>query len=107
MSEGVALQKDDPRALVSLGITYALWGKSKEAHGVLDSLNHLAQTKYVQPYSLASIYAALGENDKAIEWLNKASSDRSFMMYLAIDPLFDKLRSDERYKVLIERLHLQ
>jgi hypothetical protein len=84
-----------------------LWGKSKEAHGVLDSLNHLAQTKYVQPYSLASIYAALGENDTAIEWLNKASSDRSFMIYLAIDPLFDKLRSDPRYKVLIERLRLQ
>ena len=104
--KGIALQKDDPRALVSLGITYALWGKSKEAHGVLDSLDHLAQTKYVQPYSLASIYAALGENDKAIEWLNKASSDRSFMIYLAIDPLFDKLRSDPRYKVLIERLHL-
>ena len=105
--KGIILQKDDPRALVSLGITYALWGKNNEARRVLDSLNHLAQTRYVQPYSLASIYAALGENEKAIDWLNKANSERSFMIYLGIDPIFDKLRSDHRYEVLIERLHLQ
>ena len=104
--KGIILQKDNPAALTSLGITYALWGKITEAREVLDSLNHLAETRYVQPYSVASIYAALGENDKAINWLDRANSDRSFMIYLGIDPIFDKLRSDPRYKVLIERVHL-
>jgi eukaryotic-like serine/threonine-protein kinase len=105
--KGIILQKDNPSALASLGMTYALWGKKKEALWVLDTLNHLAETKYVQPYFVASIYAALGDNDKAITWLEKANSERSFMIYLGIDPVFDKLRSEQRYKALIERVHIQ
>ena len=105
--KGIILQKDNPSALASLGLTYALWGKKKEALWVLDTLNHQAETRYVQPYSVASIYAALGDSDKAFTWLEKANSERSFMTYLGIDPVFDKLRSDQRYKALIERVHVQ
>ncbi|HEV7646204.1 MAG TPA: winged helix-turn-helix domain-containing protein [Pyrinomonadaceae bacterium] len=56
-----------------------------------------------------TMYAAwvsvrLGENDQALQWLEKAADERaSFMLYLGIDPVWDSLRSDPRFDRLIER----
>ena len=104
--KGIILQEESPGALASLGLTYALWGKRKEALWVIETLNKVAEKRYVQPYFIASLYAALGDSEKAMDWLEKASSERAFVIYLGIDPIFDKYRSHPRYKAIIERLQL-
>ena len=38
---------------------------------MLDDLTKLAKQKYVAPYFFAGIYIGLGENDRAIEYLEK------------------------------------
>ena len=105
--KGIILQEESPGALASLGLTYALWGKKKEALWVIETLNRVAEKRYVQPYFIASLYAALGDSERAMDWLERASSERSFLIYLGVDPVFDKHRSHPRYKAIIERLHLQ
>jgi tetratricopeptide (TPR) repeat protein len=105
--KAIILQKDDPAALATLGVAYGLLGKRTEAEWVVNNLNQLAKKKYVPPYYVASIYAALDEKDQVFTWLNKARSERSFMMFIGIDPLFDKIRKDPRYNTLIEGMHLQ
>ena len=58
----------------------------------------------------ARIYAALGGQDKAFEWLRKAYADRSIAAQtfgIKVDPAFDPLRSDPRFTDLLRRINLQ
>jgi serine/threonine-protein kinase len=99
------LAGDEPWALSSLGIAYALSGKRSEAQWVADNLNSAARKKYVQPYQVAAVYAALGEKSKALAWLDKALAERSpSLVQLSADPVFDKLRSDPRYIALLRAI---
>jgi hypothetical protein len=54
----------------------------------------------------AEIYAALGEKNKASEWLGKACEDRS-ITGIKGDPVYDPLRSDPRFTDLLRRMNLQ
>lgn len=60
-----------------LGAAYGLAGKREDAHRILDQLLEMRQDEYVTPFSFARIYAALGENDKAFDWFEKAFAERS------------------------------
>ena len=57
------------------------------------------------PANLAYIYAPLGEKDLAIAALEKGYEQRSpFMLWLNVDPLFDSLRDDPRFKALLKKV---
>ncbi|CAN5872139.1 hypothetical protein BH18ACI4_BH18ACI4_25880 [soil metagenome] len=105
--KAIILQKDDPAALATLGITYALSHKKTEAEWIVNTLHQMAKKKYIQPFYFASIYAALGEKDQAFMWLDKARRERTFIIFLGIDPVFDQIRSDPRFNRLIESMQLQ
>ena len=58
-------------------------------------------------YDVASDYAALGDRDKSLVWLEKSYTDRKWLLTaLSVDPRFDVLRSDPRFQNLLQRLHL-
>ncbi len=58
-----------------------------------------------QAWSVAIIYARLGEKDKAFEWLNRAAAEKNRALVLTkADPQADQLRSDPRYAELIKRI---
>jgi hypothetical protein len=53
------------------------------------------------------VYIGLGEKDRAFEWLERAYAERIWHLgFLAVDPMFDPLRSDRRYTELIRRMNL-
>lgn len=55
---------------------------------------------------VASDYAALGDRDKSLVWLEKAYTDRKWLLVaLSVDPRFDVLRSEPRFQNLLQRLH--
>lgn len=56
----------------------------------------LAERRHVDVYSVALIYAGLGQQDQAIDWLDKACSSHSctFSFQGKSDPRLDGLRSD-------------
>jgi eukaryotic-like serine/threonine-protein kinase len=58
-------------------------------------------------YNVAVLYAQLGEKEKSLEWLQKAFEERPYgVMFLKIDPAFDKMRSDPRFQDLMKRVGL-
>jgi hypothetical protein len=73
---------------------------------LLQELDELAQRRYVSPYGRVLIYLGL-DDEKVFEWLEHSRNDRAgWMMYLATDPRFDSLRSDTRFRSILERLNL-
>jgi hypothetical protein len=63
--------------------------------------------RYVSPYTIATIYAGLGEKDQAFKWLEKAFEERDiWLMNLKVDPVLKSLRSDQRFEDLLQRIGL-
>jgi hypothetical protein len=51
------------------------------------------------------VYAALGESNQALDWLDKAYADRSNgMVFLKMDPDLDPLRGNPRFKAIQRKL---
>ncbi|MGA7647308.1 MAG: hypothetical protein WBW01_12390, partial [Terriglobales bacterium] len=66
-----------------------------------------AKTGYVSPYSIAQMYADLGDKDHAFEWLNTAFQEHDIsIISLRTDFLMDPLRSDPRYIELVRKVGL-
>ena len=94
-------------SVVVLAHAYAKQGKKAEAEQQILLLRDLAKTRYVRPYYLASIYATLGERDKAFAELEKSFAERDcYLGRIAVDPFMDPLRDDPRFKSLIKRMNL-
>ena len=94
----------ETEASASLGFAYAMAGKKAEAQEILNKLAALGQRRYVSALYFAIVYAGLKDNDHAIEYLNKAYEDRHpGLVLIRIEPMFDSLRSDERFKQLVKQ----
>jgi hypothetical protein len=53
------------------------------------------------------VYASLGDKNKAFEWLERAYAARdSQLEFLGVQPFYDPLRSDPRFRDLLRRIHL-
>jgi tetratricopeptide (TPR) repeat protein len=89
----------------ALAQTFAAAGRRSQAAEILDELTRLAKQKYIAPYFFAGIHAALGEVDRAIEFLEKSCEEHShWLIYLHIDPGMDGLRSHPRFQDLLRRV---
>ena len=101
------LSGNSPLYLAQVAVAYASAGKTSEALKIIAQLQSISNTRYVSPYGLAQIYAALGDKEQTFKWLQIAFDDRAvWMSYLAVDPVFDNLRSDQRFQDLLRRTHL-
>jgi TolB-like protein/DNA-binding winged helix-turn-helix (wHTH) protein/Tfp pilus assembly protein PilF len=95
-----------PDPTVALAHAYAAVGKKAEAEKILHDLQSDSKAT-ASPYTVATIYAGLGENDKALESLEKAYSKKSFqILSLKSDFLLDTLRPDPRFQNLLRRMSL-
>ncbi len=98
---------DDPAMLGFIGHAYAVSGKKDEALKTLDQMKEISRQRYVPAYSFATVYAALGEKDQAFQWLEKSYQDHGpDLALIKVDPLFDYLRSDQRFANLVQRMGL-
>jgi hypothetical protein len=58
-------------------------------------------------YEVAVVYTGLGQTEEALSCLDKAFSERNeYLIYLAVDPRFDRLHADPRYLALVHKLGL-
>ncbi len=105
--KGVKLS-GSPLMLALLGHAYAASGKTAQARQVLNDLQQLQSQRYVSPYTVAAIYAGLGEQDQAFKWLDKAYEERDiWLMNLKVDPVFSRVRQNRRFADLLVRTGLR
>lgn len=94
-----------PVVITELGYDYAAAGDKAEALKLLAELTgRMARGEYIDPYPIAFICVGLGENDQALDWLQKAYEARSsWMPWLKVEPKFDSLRANPRFTALLTR----
>ena len=64
--------------------------------------------RYVSPYTIAQLYADLGDKEEAFRWLNTAREEHDdiFITNIKTDFVLDPLRSDPRYAELVRKTGL-
>jgi TolB-like protein/Flp pilus assembly protein TadD len=87
-----------------MAYAYAASGKRAES---LEIIEEISNPPAATPYSIAGVYAVLGEKELAFNWLEKAYQSRSFQLIsLKVDPTLDNIRSDPRFSDLVTRVGL-
>ena len=94
---------------VALAHAYAAVGRKAEAEKILRDLERKSKETSASPYAMATIYAGLGENDKAFEFLEKAYAQKSLGTpeSLSSDLVLESLRGDPRFQNLLGRIGLK
>jgi DNA-binding winged helix-turn-helix (wHTH) protein len=80
-------------------------GRQAEAFAILEELQLLRETEYVDAYFIALLWEALGRRDAAFKELQLACQEGSAALFmLNVDGRIDGLRKDARFKLLRRRL---
>ncbi len=70
-------------------------------------LKKQAKKRYVPAGEIALTHLGLDEKEQVFEWLEKAVNDRDYgMVFLQIEPLWDGVRCDPRFAVLLKSVGL-
>jgi tetratricopeptide (TPR) repeat protein len=84
------------------GFVYARAGKRSRA---LAGARALASRKIVPAEGVAAIYAALGDKETAIAWLEKAVAARGVgLIFLGVEPIYDGLRGNARFTRVLQQV---
>jgi hypothetical protein len=99
--------RNDTVSLASLGKVLGDSGRKQNARKILRELEERSTHRYISPYLIALVQIGLGERDRALASLERGYTSRDqWMMYLRVDPGWDDLRSDPRFKDLQQRVGL-
>ena len=75
------------------------------ARARLEDLQALAKQRYISPLDPARLQAQLGEREEAFASLEAAFAERSpGLVYLKVDPAWDRIRDDPRFASLVRRV---
>ncbi|HVT44328.1 MAG TPA: protein kinase [Thermoanaerobaculia bacterium] len=101
----VELRGEPNTGQAHLGRIYAKLGRTAEARAVARELEAIWPTGQIAPTQIAWIYAALGDNDRAFYWLEKALETRDVVLRESIPMVvLSELRDDPRYDELRRRI---
>ena len=89
-------------------LTLARTGRREQARDVARRLDSPAPGEPLgeRVMTLAMIFAALGDRDRALFWLQRGAADKSYYPLQLRDPLLDSVREDERFVALMRKYRL-
>jgi DNA-binding winged helix-turn-helix (wHTH) protein/Tfp pilus assembly protein PilF len=97
-----------PTATAEVAWVQALSGHQTAARAALAELDQLRTQTFVSPDALALIYTGLGAHEEAIAWLQHAFAQRAaWLAQLAVDPVWDTLRSQPRVREIVAAIRRQ
>jgi TolB-like protein/Tfp pilus assembly protein PilF len=100
----LSIAPDDPELIGNRACVLALSGRRSEAAQIAQDLTErYFRGEHAEPLAVAIIYAVMGDNDRAFEWLYRGRERRDpWLGYLKVDTRFHRLRTDPRFAQLLE-----
>jgi TolB-like protein/Flp pilus assembly protein TadD len=91
-------------ALSLAGYVHAVSGETAKAKAKIQELLEQNAKRYVPPYSVALVFAGLGDTQSALRWLEQAFEDRDAHMPFLLDHKWNGLRSNDQFRQLLSRV---
>jgi TolB-like protein/Tfp pilus assembly protein PilF/predicted Ser/Thr protein kinase len=91
---------------VIVALVEAQAGKKKKALEILRGMNQGPERARLAPLMASRLYLALGEEQKALDWLEKSYQDHNpYLVFLNVSERYRPLRSDPRFQDLLRRMN--
>jgi TolB-like protein/Flp pilus assembly protein TadD len=88
-----------------LAYAYAKAGKLDEVKSILADLLRMKEQGYSSETAIAGVYVSLGDNDTAMEWLERAYEKHAgYFLAINCEFTFDNLRPDPRFQALLKKI---
>ncbi len=105
--KAIGLSSENSLTLSLRGILQAARGNDAAARGTLTKLLKLKTARYISCANIASVYAALGDEEKTIEWLETAVAERDpNLTWIKFDREFGFLESNQRFQAILHEVGL-
>jgi len=104
LQTAVRLSGGVPLYRCALGRALALAGNLREAEKLLRDLEAEQHQAHGVGTGIAAIYAALGDNEKALVWIEHTAPGDIQANWLRVDPAFDGLRHEQRFADVVHRI---
>ena len=105
LQKAVRLSGGSPICVAELARAYVAAGKINEAVKLLSDLEKSSNASFTNAPQIALIYASMGDNEQAMNWLERAYEER-FNPSILLRSGFRPLRSDPRFEDLLRRVGL-
>jgi serine/threonine protein kinase/Tfp pilus assembly protein PilF len=103
--ELVAQRYDSPYVLTVLGRAYGVAGRIDDAKRIHDRVQEMGLKEFVSAYDRATMYSGVDDRDRVFAELEKAyEAHDPWIVRLDVDPAFDRVRDDPRFKNLRARI---
>jgi TolB-like protein/Flp pilus assembly protein TadD len=99
-------RKSDPILIYGTGMIYAARGQRAEALQIIRELEVMSGENLSQAHWIAKIYATLNDKEMALRWLDRGLTAGEIGSFYKDEPVWDPLRSDARFGVLLRRMGL-
>ncbi|MDH5362247.1 MAG: protein kinase [Aigarchaeota archaeon] len=97
-------EHEDEEALIR---GYEEGGYYRALSNVADMKVERRKTTFVSPWQIATLYTRAGKNEEALDWLEVTYEEKDpNFSYICVDPIFDDLRENPRFKKLLGLLNL-
>jgi serine/threonine-protein kinase len=91
----------------ALAVTYQRLGRRADAEALARQLDERSAAGRAPAFARAEVAMALGHIDAAFRWFERAADEREpWVVYLAVDPIYEPLHADPRFGALVRRLGL-
>jgi len=98
---------EDPLGYSGMALSYAFLGRRTEAMALLDTLSSLTHREFIPAALFADIHVALGDHDRAFEFLALALEERAMLAFWTLfDRNWDAIRTDPRFPPLLAQIGL-
>jgi tetratricopeptide (TPR) repeat protein len=98
------LSEGNAHALSALACLYARLGRREESASVLLEMEQLAKERYVSPFDLGNVALSLGDEDRAVNWLEQAYRERSTGMVFLCKEKSDSIMKSPRLRSLVQKI---
>ncbi len=105
LQTALRLSPNSPAIIANLARAQVAAGNRQSALTLLNDLKKRSDPGFSHAPEIATIYAAFGQKDEAMTWIEKGFDER-FNPGVLLRPGFDPLRSDVRFQKLVQRIGL-
>ena len=107
IERALAISGRSALCLDSAACVYALSNEDRKSKEVLAEADKLAENHFMPSYGRAAACAALGDKEKALQFLQAAYDEHSWLIWLGVDPIFDSLRKEQAFHSLLRKMNLE
>jgi tetratricopeptide (TPR) repeat protein len=106
--KAVELSNRHHRYLGYLGWALAMIDERRQAQEIIEELKDNPNYPETNAIDIAHVYLGLGDKEKSFYWLEKAyQSGSSGMILIKVEPYYDDLRTDPRFKNLLKKMRFE